>query len=378
MALLGQVDEVTPGRTHAVRAFAYYLPQFHPIPENDAWWGAGFTEWTNVANARPLFPGHRQPRLPGELGFYDLRLAETRDAQAALARSHGVEAFCYYHYWFGNGRQLLERPFNEVVSSGEPDFPFCLAWANQTWSGIWHGAPDRVLVEQTYPGDDDHRAHFDALLVAFHDRRYARVDNKPLFVVYRPQELPHPERFVELWQSRARDAGLPGLYLVARLATESPALAGIFDGVISSQVTPPFRNRSLRQRAAQVRPDWFWGAATRRTPLLPAIYSYRKWSPYMPSLLACSSSSFPTVVPGWDNTPRSRRRGTVFMGDSPSLFAEQVERAMDLVGEREPEHRIVFVQAWNEWGEGNYLEPDRRDGRAFLEAFRDVLARGTD
>src|SRR5215467_5970675 len=135
---------------------AFYLPQFHPIPENDVWWGKGFTEWTNVTKARPLFSGHYQPRLPADMGYYDLRVPEVREAQAQLARNAGIEGFCYYHYWF-DGKRLLERPFTEVVASGKPDFPFCLCWANQTWSGIWHGNPERKLIEQTYPGPEDNR-----------------------------------------------------------------------------------------------------------------------------------------------------------------------------------------------------------------------------
>src|SRR5437879_9338189 len=148
------------------RLIAFYLPQFHPIPENDAWWEPGFTEWTNVVRARPLFRGHRQPDLPTDLGFYDLRVAETRAAQAQLAAAHGIEAFCYWHYWFA-GRRMLERPFDEVLRSGRPDFRFCLGWANQTWSGVWHGAPEQVLIEQTYPGEEDDRRHFAAVLPAF-------------------------------------------------------------------------------------------------------------------------------------------------------------------------------------------------------------------
>src|SRR3954467_6790017 len=172
-----------------MKLISFYLPQFHPIPENDEWWGRGFTEWTNTARATPLFRGHYQPHVPADLGFYDLRLPELRAAQAKLAREHGVEGFCYYHYWFA-GRRILERPFDEVLASGQPDFPFCLNWANQTWTGNWHGAPNRVLIEQTYPGMDDHCRHFDALLPAFADQRCMKVDGRPLFVVYRPRELP--------------------------------------------------------------------------------------------------------------------------------------------------------------------------------------------
>ena len=181
------------------RVIAFYLPQFHPIPENDEWWGKGFTEWTNTAKAKPLFPGHYQPHVPADLGFYDLRVPEARFAQAEMAKEYGIEGFCYYHYYFA-GKRLLERPFDEVLNSGMPDFPFCLCWANQTWTGIWHGSPDRVLIEQTYPGPGDDERHFDYLCKAFHDQRYIKVDGKPMFLVYCPKELPEPEKTTEFWR----------------------------------------------------------------------------------------------------------------------------------------------------------------------------------
>src|SRR6266404_281138 len=196
-----------------VRAIAFHLPQFHPVLENDEWWGKGFTEWTNAAKAKPMFRGHYQPHVPADLGFYDLRVPETRAAQAQLARDYGIEAFCYYHYWFA-GKRIIERPFNEVLASGQPDFPFCLCWANQTWTGIWHGAPNRILIEQTYPGPEDHIAHFRALESAFHDPRYVRVDGKPVFIIYSPTELPDARRTTDLWRDLARKSGLNDLFLV--------------------------------------------------------------------------------------------------------------------------------------------------------------------
>ena len=199
------------------RVVAFYLPQFHPIPENNQWWGPGFSEWTNTAKARPLFPGHAQPHIPADLGFYDLRLAESREAQASMARHYGIEAFCYWHYWFA-GRRILERPYEEMLASGEPRFSFCLGWANQTWSGIWHGAEDRVLIEQTYPGAGDDQRHFDHVLPALRDPRYFRVNGKPLFYVFRPEQLPDPAAFVDRWQSMAVKAGLDGLHLVAEIS----------------------------------------------------------------------------------------------------------------------------------------------------------------
>src|SRR5918911_547953 len=197
--------------TNKVRAIAFYLPQYHPIPENDRWWGKGFTEWTNVARARPLFPGHYQPHLPADLGFYDLRLPETRMVQAELARTHGIEGFCYWHYWF-NGRRLLERPFNEVLASGEPDFPFCLAWANENWTRVWNGSERDVLIGQQYNEEDD-RQHIRSLLAAFRDERYIRIDGKPVFLVYRAAKIPDPLRTTEVWREEAQKAGVGDLYL---------------------------------------------------------------------------------------------------------------------------------------------------------------------
>ena len=197
----------------SARVIAFYLPQFHPIPENDAWWGKGFTEWTNVAKAKPMFRGHYQPRIPADLGFYDLRVPESRFAQAELAAAYGVEAFCYWHYWFA-GRRLLERPFEEVLRTKEPRFKFCLAWANQTWSGIWHGEPHRTLIEQTYAGPTDYERHFRWLLEAFEDDRYLTVNGKPLFVVFKPKDVPDLKRMSDVWRELAQKAGLRGLYLV--------------------------------------------------------------------------------------------------------------------------------------------------------------------
>jgi lipopolysaccharide biosynthesis protein len=359
-------DEAAPAPR--VRAVALYLPQFHPTPENDEWWGPGFTEWTNVARARRLFPGHRQPLVPGELGFTDLRVPETRAAQAELARAHGIEAFCYWHYWFG-GRRILERPFDEVVASGEPDFPFCVGWANESWTGVWHGSRDRVLIEQTYPGPDDDRAHVESLLPALHDRRYLRVDGNPLLFVYRPESLPDAAAFADRWRELAVAGGLPGLHLVGQTRGRwLPSTHG-FDAAVT--VAMPAREQ---RRAVEGRPlDWWLTVASAKAPWLPSIYSYRHWAPFFPWLLD-DDESYPVVVPNWDNTPRSGRGGYVFSGSTPELFGQQAERAVSLIADRPRERRLVFVKSWNEWAEGNHLEPDTRWGRGYLEALREAVA----
>ena len=356
-----------------LRLIAFYLPQFHPISENDMWWGKGFTEWTNVAKARPLFPGHHQPLVPADLGLYDLRLAETREAQARLASQYGIEAFCYYHYWFA-GRRILERPFDEVLASSRPDFPFCLCWANQSWTGIWHGAPNKVLIEQTYPGADDHRRHFDFLVQAFRDRRYVRVEGKPLFVVYNPDELPEPIAATRLWRELALQAGLPGLFLVAEHPAPEwdPAKSG-FDAAVTVRLPPrratldswaTWKNpmRKLRYRAA----DW------RR---LPTIHRYEDAIEHMIPGRVAGIESFPCVIPNWDNTPRSASNGMVLQGSTPEIFRRHLRRAIQRVAEAPKERRLVFVKSWNEWAEGNHLEPDQRYGRGYLEVIRHELGR---
>jgi lipopolysaccharide biosynthesis protein len=344
-----------------VDVLALYLPQYHPIPENDVWWEPGFTEWTNLAAARPLFPGHVRADLPGELGFYDLRMPETRALQAELAAAHGVTAFCWWHYWFGGGVRLLERPFDEVLATGSPSLPFCLAWANQSWSGIWHGAPDRILAEQHYPPGDD-EAHFEQVLPAFRDPRYLHVDGRPLFAVFRPQELPNPAHFVDNWQRLARAAGLDGLYLVA--FCESRAWGTQYerhteDGFDSAvHVEFPFQRTAATRIRDRLR--------TRSLLFGPGRYHYAHELPSYPRAL--KGVVHPCVYPNWDNTPRLERRGSVIVDASPEKFGVHVHQAVDRARLNPTNEQLLFVKSWNEWAEGNHLEPDRVHGRAWLEA----------
>ncbi len=343
-----------------MEVLALYLPQFHPIPENDTWWGPGFTEWTNVTRARPLFRGHQQPHLPADLGFTDLRLPEVREAQADLAARHGLTGFCYWHYWFA-GQRLLERPFDEVLASGSPDFPFCLGWANQSWSGIWHGAPHRILIEQTYPGADDEAAHFASLLPAFEDRRYVRVDGRPIFFVYQPGGLPDTARFVERWQELARQAGLDGLYLVASLGESSYRSwqADGFDAAVVYQY--PF-TRDL--------PTWV-RLRLHELHLLrgPVRYPYGTPAP----LAGVAGPTIPSIYPNWDNTPRSSRRGVVATGATPERWRAQVRRGIEAAAALPDGEQILVIKSWNEWAEGNYLEPDQETGLARLAVLAEEL-----
>jgi len=344
------------------RLIAFYLPQYHPIPENDAWWGKGFTEWANVANAKPLFKGHYQPHLPADLGFYDLRVPETRLAQAAMAREYGIEAFCYYHYWFA-GKPLLERPFNEVLASGEPDFPFFFFFSNQSWTGIWYGAPDRILIEQTYPGIDDHKRHFDYLLRAFQDPRYLRVEGKPVFVVFRPAELPDSVNVTKLWRQWATDAGLPGLFLLAvhKSPHWKPALFG-FDGIVHSPLPPLHRRRK----------HWLKNIF-QRLRKHPTIYHYQDVMRRFVVKARPGIESFPCILPNWDNTPRSQSQGMVLHDSTPELFRKHVRKAVRRVADYPETKRLVFVKSWNEWAEGNHLEPDQHFGKSYLQVLREEV-----
>jgi len=372
-----------PAPQALARVIAFYLPQFHPIAENDRWWGPGFTEWTNVARARPLYRGHRQPLLPADLGFYDLRLAQTRQDQATLARACGVEAFCYWHYWFGHGRRIIERPFDEVLASGEPDFPFCLAWANESWSGIWHGNPKSLLLEQQYPGAEDEAAHFRHVLPALRDPRYLRVDGRPLFVVFKPHGLPSPERFIAHWRRLAEQAGLPGLYFVAIANVHRTGvdryrdpLLDAFDAVtplVPQEYTenlPQGRLARLRQRLQQRDFGYKIGRLTGQRLRRPRRHAYADVVARALEDLPPGRRFLPCVLPNWDNTPRSAWRGLVFDGATPELFGRYLDKALAKVAQHPAQERIVFLKAWNEWAEGNHVEPDRVHGHGWLDAIR--------
>jgi len=333
------------------RLIAHYLPQFHPVPENDACWGRGFTEWTLVARARPLFAGHQQPKLPADLGFYDLRVPETRAAQAEMAEAHGISAFCWWTYWLGGGRRMLERPFREVLESGEPRLPFCVGWANHPWTDAWRGNASRVFVEQTYPGPVDYHLFFDAMLPYFRDDRYFRVDGKPLFLIYRIDDLPDPYVFNEIFRQRAHEAGLGGLYMVAYKPNRRRA--GIYDLDAAVWAMPNSLPSLL--------------------PRTPPIYDFGEVAYLLPGPADMHATDHPSIVTGWDNSPRWGAASTILTGYTPTVFRTHVRDVLDRVAAQPLERRLVFVKSWNEWSEGNYLEPDDVHGMGFLEALRDEV-----
>ena len=352
------------------RIIAFYLPQYHPTPHNDQWWGKGFTEWTNVVRAKKLFPGHYQPKIPADLGFYDLRVPEVREQQAALAREAGIEGFCYYEYWFGNGHEELELPFKEVVKSGKPDYPFCLCWANESWkkkSWSKDGAifDSKLLAEQTYPGEEDYTKHFYARLDAFKDPRYMKYEGKLIYMVYKPLELPDTKLFMETWQQLAKDNGLPEFYFLgfeflADIHGEEILKLG-YDAVVSC--------RNSKDHLFS-----FWYLVRRSTYFIniPRINSYKKMWPKLVTKLEKENNQYiPVLMPNWDHTPRSGARGDLFQGATPEEFEKHCQDTLTAVAKKS--NPLCFVKSWNEWGEGNYMEPDLKYGKGYIEALRSVL-----
>jgi len=347
-----------------LKLIAYLLPQFHAIPENDRWWGKGFTEWTNMNKAVPLYPGHAQPKEPLNDDYYDLSRPEARSRQAELAKAYGIHGFCYYHYWF-KGKRLLEKPFQEVLRLGEPDFPFCLCWANEPWTRRWDGGDRHVLMPQEYGQERDWAQHFYELLPAFRDSRYIRLDRKPLFLIYRPESIPNCAAMLRVWRRLARENGLEGLYLVQTLGGFPISRQPEFDASVEFEPHYTFAHGGLGSLWSRVGPrdsehlvfdyDHIWHHILHR-------HHRRGREPI-----------FPGAFVDWDNTPRLGTRGQSCIGASPAKFERylrcQLERGVSLY-----ESEFLFINAWNEWAEGAFLEPDKRHRCGYLEAVSRALA----
>lgn len=365
------------------RVIALYLPQFHPIPENDEWYGKGFTEWTNVAKARPLFKGHNQPRIPADLGFYDLRLPEIRYAQAKMAHAYGIEGFAYYHYWFGDGRQLLEKPFQAVLADKEYKFPFMLHWANGSWSNkLWNpdGKGDKLLMEQRYPGKEDAVKHFYTLLPAFTDERYMRIDGKLMFTVDSPLNSEEIPNILYTWRELAAKEGIGDFFFIAHarhhrewLALSSGGVDGLlganglfsgaYDAVIDSHIKRvmylDLKSKALHQ--------------LRKKLNIPNVYNYQNTIDCVLTDYDRDERVFPEIFPNFDHSPRSKGKELIYIGDTPALFKKYAKNTLEMIKDKSLEHQIIFIRAWNEWGEGNYLEPDIKNGLGYLQALKESI-----
>jgi len=358
------------------KIIAYYLPQFHQIAENDTWWGKGFTEWTNVGNAKSLFKGHTQPRVPADLGYYDLMNPKTRSEQAEMAKDAGISGFLYWHYWFGNGKRILEKPFNEVLNSGKPDFPFSLGWANHSWNDTsWKSdakkSGNKFLLEQTYPGKEDYELHFKTMLPAFKDPRYIKVDGKPLFVVYDPCALPSGKEFIDVWQKLAKKNGLNGFHFVGRdnSGKEHQNILNMgFDAVNTNgqwNAESIVKGKYLRILNVKIK--------ERFPNMLLDVYNYKDIIKNFFTANDRKSNYYPIIIPQWDRSPRAGKKAVIYKKSTPNLFKKHLKDAITIVKDKPKEQQIIFLKSWNEWGEGNYIEPDLLNGRKYLDILKEEL-----
>ncbi len=375
------------------RIIGLYLPQYHPIPENDEWWGKGFTEWTNVAKAKPLFRGHYQPRIPADLGFYDLRVPEVREQQAELAREAGLEGFCYYHYWFGNGKQLLQRPFEEVLSSGTPTLPFCLCWANHNWTNkTWEKGKslvkDSIIMKMNYD-PSDYVKHFYYVLKAFRDSRYITVDGKPLFAIWAPHDIPDVAHFIDTWQTLALKNGLKGIHFVGYTVNASGrSVKGKKLSLYATNEASEYYKALLNKGFDAVMSNGLSRAQTIAKGKINMVAYYLLKNTFLPVHNRIDYETvmknyyveednwenvYPTLLPQWDRTPRAGVRTNPLTDSTPEKFQASVERALQLCSKKEPEHQILFLKAWNEWGECNYVEPDLKFGHGYIQAIRHAI-----
>jgi len=340
------------------RFIAFYLPQFHPIPINDESWGKGFTEWTNVTKAQPLFEGHYQPHLPTELGFYDLRLKETRLQQIALAREFGIDGFCYHYYWF-SGERVLEQPMNDMLADPDSDMPFCVCWANENWTRRWDAADRQLIMEQKYRPEDDLNFIRD-LVPVLQDPRYIKVDGRPFLIVYCPQHMPDARKSSEVWREYCREIGLGEIHICGALTHGNDDYTRF--GFDSGVEFPPhnayegYMNHEIQFHEPHRGTAMQYGTVAQS--FLDRHYTGER--------------IYKTVFPSWDNTARTQNRAVFMYNGTPENYEYWLAATVDQVQEQNDSDPLVFINAWNEWAEGCHLEPDRRYGRAFLQATLDV------
>lgn len=355
------------------KVIAYYLPQYHPTKENNEWWGKGFTEWTNVAKAKPLFRGHEQPNIPADLGFYDLRLPEVRAEQAELAKEAGIDAFCYWHYWFGDGVQLLEKPLQEVIRLGEPDFPFCLGWANHPWrKKQWNKDVSRLdqslLMDMKYPGEADVVAHFNKMLPAFKDPRYYKIDGKLVFLIYVVKDIPYLDMFIKEWRELAKQNDLPDFYFLGHVNNEDEieyARKFDFNHLVYENHFQVFESSKNWVNKIKTVVAYFT-----KIPLNKIKYSdFVEKLDY--SVVKNTDDIFPTIYSNWDTSPRLGAAARIITNPDPKYFEVLVKKVIKMLeGKSE---KVIFLKSWNEWAEGNYIEPDLRYGKGRINALRKAI-----
>lgn len=364
------------------KIIAFYLPQYHPIKENNEWYGEGFTEWTNVGKTRPLFKGHDQPKVPADLGYYDLRIPEVREKQAELAKEAGIDAFCYYHYWFGNGKKIMEMPLEEVVKLGKPNFPFMVCWANhsffnKSWNNDTKKLDQTLLIEQKYPGEQDIIEHFHYLLPMFKDQRYFKIDNKLPFLIYDIKSL-DKEYFILLknkWKDLAKKNGLPEFLFMGYTYDHKDINKEIFlecDAMVYTPTNNVFlngnysRNNFRKRKILEIA-----GKLLKRNV---RVKKYKDAIKHLKHPIEKEEKVFPVIIPNWDRTPRRGYGADILKDSTPELFALHVKDILEITKLKKDNNQIIFLKSWNEWGEGNYMEPDLKFGKGYIHALRKALS----
>lgn len=362
-----------------IKVIAIYLPQYYPIPENDQWYGKGFTEWTNVGRARPLFRGHYQPRVPADLGYYDLRITENQLQQTLLAKEAGITAFCYYHYWFGNKKKILDLPLNNLLKTPDINFPFCLAWANhswykKTWEANSFSLRNELLIEQLYSGEQDIIDHFYNLLPAFKDKRYYLIHKKLAFAIYDCMNFVDIQLFKSVWDKLAKENDLPGFYYIGcanSLTDLNNSCYQEYDATILSLLQlPRYGINHIFIRKLSYRLLNHISSFLKR-PI--NVYDYSKVINKFSNEIFSNKNIYPTLIPNWDNSPRRGAGAYIIKNSTPTLFKEHSMRVFSLIKNKPNEDRVVFIKSWNEWGEGNYMEPDLRFGKGYIYALKEAL-----
>lgn len=359
------------------KILAFYLPQYYPFKENNEWWGEGFTEWTSVGRAKPLFKGHYQPKVPADLSYYDLRLPIVREQQANLAKQYGVDGFCYWHYWFGNGKRLLELVENEVVETGKPDFPFCYCWANHTWSAKNWNAKDskfghRTLLKQEYPGEEDYEAHFMCCLKAFKDKRYIKEGNKPVFGIFDATDVPDIKEFITFWNQLAKDHGFDGIHFVCYCMNVARYEA-LKDMPFDEFVVDPMNLCEKPVASLKEKIIDYMALFNLDKMISLRVIPYRRYTETAISYFKNHPNVTICALPNYDHSPRSGNLALVLHESTPEKFKHFLEEIKHILSNRKTNNKYLFIKAWNEWGEGNYLEPDLKFGRGFLEAIKNVF-----
>lgn len=360
-----------------IEVVAFYLPQYYPVKENNEWYGEGFTEWTNVGKAKPLFRGHYQPKIPADLGYYDLRVTDVRKKQAELAREAGITAFCYYHYWFGKGKMLLHEPIEWMLESGQPDIPFCLCWANHKWyKKTWNTAAARLdkkeLISIDYGDVEDWKLHFEYLLSAFKSERYYKIDGRLVFVLYRVQDIPNVKNFMHVWNEQAAKHGLPEFYFVSYIDDVAKLNDPIQNScekkivMLKSNIDSMGKNVFLRKLSRYLKV-----ILSRMLHYPVGVYQYGAIREKLVGSIFSQEDIIPTLLPNWDATPRMAEGAMILNDATPEQFYEHCKETFAYV--RKKQNKVVFLKSWNEWGEGNYMEPCLKYGHGYLRALKKAL-----